>query len=309
MIGPPLDQFISIVDPEACQLRSLPNRVWVFGGPVETDLKEASKSLRDSFWRQTLVAIPSEENKWIARIDRPENHKEWWAFSGYDNLLQFERDACYLAQATILFAESPGSLAELGALAIDDHLVKNLIVILQTSFLDSKNRESFLNLGPLKRVKDNQHLCVIGATEKAQLPSEDFQSINESIGAWLPPLQKTQVFKIDNPTHRLLLLADLIDLFLVTKIPELKAAGKHLGVHYTDDEIAKALKLLEFFDLIKMESRGLEHFFTFQKKSEAPWFDYTALGMRAFDRSRFKVDASAWVESQPRLKSIWERVK
>lgn len=253
--------------------------------------------------------MPTEDSRWIARIDRPENHKEWWAFSGYDNLLQFERDACYLAQATILFAESPGALAELGALAIDDHLVKNLIVILQTKFLDSKNRESFLNLGPLKRVKDNRHLCVIGATEKTQLPTEDYQSIIESIGAWLPPLKKTQVFKVDNPTHRLLLLADLVDLFLVTKTTDLKTAAKYLGVNYGDDEISKALKLLEFFELIKMESRGLEHFFTIHKKSEAPWFDYTALGAGIFNRSRFKVDAIAWVDSQPRLKSIWERVR
>lgn len=309
MFGPPLDQFISVVDPEACHLRSLPNRIWVFGGPVETDSDDACKSLRDSFWRQTLNHMPTAGSEWIARIDRPENHKEWWAFSGYDNLLQFERDACYLAQATVLFAESPGALAELGALAIDDYLVKNLIVILQTKYLNSENRESFLNLGPLKRVKDNCHLCVIGVADNIQLPVEDYQSIIESIGAWLPPLQKTQIFKIDNPTHRLLLLADLIDLFLVAKTTELKAAAKYLGVNYTDLEISKALKLLEFFDLIRMEGRGLENFFTSQKKSEAPWLDYTALGAGVFNRSRFKVDAIAWVESQPRLKSIWERVK
>jgi hypothetical protein len=206
-----LDQFCALVDPGACHLIKLPNRIWLFGGPIEPVKDKAPTSLRDSFSRQTLEFPPTTENSWLASLDTPENYNEWWAFSGYSDLLQFERDACYLARATVLFAESPGALAELGALAIDPSLVNHLIVVVQTKYFDPENRQSFLNLGPLKRINDRKHLCVIGTAEEKGLPNDDVQLVVESVGHWLPPLQKTAVLGTANPTHRLLLLADLVD--------------------------------------------------------------------------------------------------
>lgn len=310
MLGQPLDQLLTSVDPGACHLSNLPDRIWVFGGPIERKSEHGPASLRDSFWRQTLALLPVPDTKWFSRLDRPENHNEWWAFSGYDNLLQFERDACYLAQATILFAESPGSVAELGALAIDDALVDHLIVVVQTKFLDSKNRESFLNLGPLKRARDRNQLCVIGTAEDKFLPADDVQLVIESVGAWLPPLQKTQIFRPSNPTHQLLLIADLVDLLLVSKLPEIKSAASHFFVFYSDAELTRALKLLEFLELVRIEHRGTETFYVRFDANGISWINYTATAKEPFDRSRFKIDCNTWiVESQSRRKLILERAR
>lgn len=310
MLGTPLDQLCISVDPAGCHLDHLPDRIWLFGGQIELDQTLPSESLRNSFYRKTLLSPPDADSSWIAKIDVPENHNDWWEFSGYDDLLQFERDACYLAQATVLFAESSGSLAELGALAIDETLVNNLIVVVQTHYFDSENRRSFLNLGPLKRVRNRKRLCTIGAKEKEKsLTSDDVQSIVEFVNEWLPKIHKSQVFKTSNPTHRLLLLADLVDILLVSKSDELKAACAHFLVVFFDDELPKALELLAFFGMVRIERRGLELFYVRRNASGAPWVNYTSNTKTPFDRSRFKIDCNTSIDLQPKRKEILERAR
>lgn len=308
MIGLPLDQLCAFVDPGACHLHKLPDRIWLFGGPVELSEKPEA-SLRDSFRRQTLAMPPSTGSSWLASLDLPENYNDWWAFSGYGDLLEFERDACYLARATVLFAESPGALAELGALSIDNTLIDRLIVVVPTRYFDPENRRSFLNLGPLKRAGDRSHLCVISATDKKTLPVDDVQLVVESVQKWLPPFPKTKILGTGNPTHRLLLLADLVDLLLVSKTEELMAACRHFEVEYSEVAITQALKLLDFFSLIRIEQRGSEMFFARRAGSGAPWVDYTSKGKEHFDRSRFKIDCNEWIDAHPRRKAILERTK
>jgi hypothetical protein len=255
-----------------------------------------------------MLLQPSKDNSWLSKIDIPERHKDWLEFSGYDDLLQFERDACYLAQAPVLFAESFGSLAELGALAIDDALVEHLIVVVQTHYFDSENRRSFLNLGPLKRVRNRHHLCTIGTAEGEKvLLGDDVQSIVESVGKWLPQIQKTKLLETSNPTHRLLLLADLVDILLVSKTDELKTACAHFGVTYSEIELEKALKLLAFFEMVRIEERGLEMFYVRRNSSGAPWVNYTGRTKAPFDRSRFKIDCNAAIDLDQRRKTMLER--
>lgn len=305
MSGEPLDRFVEIVDPGACHVINLPNRIWVFGGACSRD-GEAPASLRDAFWKQTLQ--PTAQQPWLGDLDRPENHNGWWAFSGYDDLLEFERDACYLARATILFAESPGSLAELGALAIDESILPRLHVVVQSHHLADTQRESFLNLGPLKRVEKHGCRCVIGGTSATQLPAVEFEIVTDSIASWLPTEPRTSAFRTDNPTHRLLLLADLVDLLLVSKLDDVRRAAAHFGVKLGDPEIERAMRLLDFLGLVKLEHRGREPFAVRREKSAAPWVKYTAkVGQPHFDRSRFKITAEEFIVRDQRRNSIFER--
>ncbi len=304
MSGEPLDQLIDMVDPEACHLINLPNRIWVFGGPCNSDSDPTS--LRDSFWRQTLTS--STQADWLEQLDRPEDHEGWWAFSGYNDLLQFERDACYLARATVIFSESPGSHAELGALALDDSILPRLLVVVQSKYLHEGTRESFLNLGPVKRVHDKGRRCVIGTAHKILLPEDDFQTIMDEISAWLPTVPQKSLLQTKNPTHTLILLADLVDLFHVSKAADLLRAITYFGVSWDHAKLERALKLLEFFRLVRLELRGSEPFWVRRHKSDAPWVNYTAKSSKEpFDRSRFKVASEKHVQSDKRKKSIFER--
>lgn len=303
----PLDQFIALVDPKGCQLINLPNRIWVFGGPVAENTQASPESLRDSFWRHTLQAISPQS--WFEHLDRPENHQGWWAFSGYGDLLEFERDACYLARKTILFSESPGSHAELGALALDDSILPRLFVVVQNQYLNEGTRESFLNLGPIRRACEKGSRCVIDGSTPKNLTPGDFEAIVDSFNDVLDGGKRSRVILQEkNPTHRLLLIADIVDLFLASKASDIKTALFHFGIDVHIDSLTKELNLLSFFKLVRLEYRGNEPFWVRNQGGDAPWVDYTAsAGNSPFDRVRFKLLAQAHVEADKRLNYVFRR--
>lgn len=310
MLGEPLDQLRNQLDPGACRLANLPGRIWLFGGPggFRMGSSDPTGSLRESFWRQSMAGSSSPVRPWMADLDIPERHDGWWAFSGYDDLLAFERDSCHLARAIVLFPESPGSLAELGALAVDDSIVDRLLVVVQSKFLEAEQRESFLNLGPLKRADDRGLRCVIGTASRTELPADDFDTVLTFLDARLPAVRRTEKLRLDNPTHRLLLVADLIDLLLISRPAELQAALLHFDLTLNLDELERIAKLLDFFGLARIEHRGMEQFFVRRARADRTWVDYTSKeGRPRFDRSRFKLDRMASMVADRRKLSVLER--
>lgn len=269
---------------------------------------EPCESLRESFWRQSLATPPTSARRWISDLDIPENHEGWWAFSGYGDLLSFERDSCHLARAVILFPESAGSIAELGALAVDDSIVDRLLVVVQSKYLEPNQRKSFLNLGPLKRAEDRRLRCVIGANTTSELSPDDFEAVLGFVDARLPHVHQTEKLRLDNPTHRLLLIADLIDLLMIARPVELQAALSHFKLNFSLDDLDRAVKLLAFFSLVRVDHWGMEHFFVRREKAEKAWVDYTARdGQPTFDRSRFKIDRMMLLAGDKRQLAVLER--
>jgi hypothetical protein len=308
--GEPLDHLCNQLDPGACRLENLPARIWLLGGKggFRTGSTEPCESLRESFWRQSLNLPPSPTPTWTADIDIPENHSGWWAFSGHDDLLTFERDACHLAKAVILFPESPGSLAELGALAVDDSIVDRLLVVVQSRYLEHNHRESFLNLGPLKRVETRQHQCVINAGTTRELSQDDFETIMEFVDARLPLGHSTEKLSIKNPMHRLLLIADLVDLLLIARPAELMAVLLHFGMEISLPDLQRAAMLLEFFHLLRIRQWGTERFYLQNASRDRTWVDYTSRdGQPKFDRSRFKVERKGALGRDRRQLAVLER--
>ncbi len=309
MPGEPLDQLRDQLDPGACRLANLPGRIWLFGGAFGSDKNAPALSLREAFWRKSLAMPPSPSTRWTSELEIPEDHPGWWAFSGYDDLLTFERDACHLARAIVLIPESSGSLAELGALAVDDSMVNRLLVVVQSRYLEAGARDSFLNLGPLRRAEALKNRCVIGATGN-ELPDDDFDTIVEFVHERLPSLPSTERLRIDMPTHRFLLTADLVDLLQICKPLELQVALRHFHVELAIQDLERSARLLEFFGLIRIEHRGSEHFFVRREKAVRTWVNYTAReGMPPFDRSRFKLARRSLLEGSQRLMSVLGRTE
>ena len=310
--GQPLDQIEFQLDPGACRITKLPDRVWLFGGQGTFELRREGGSLpaplsfREAFWRWTMQMMPKPGRVWDRELDIPENHEEWWAFSGYDNLLTFERDACHLARAVVLFPESPGSFAELGALAVDDSIIDRLVVVVQKQFLDGPARRSFLNLGPLRRAEQRRRRCVIAATDVRSMGEDDFEAITEFLDAHIPKGNHTERLRVDNPTHRLLLAADLINLMMVAKEAELMSALGHFGVTVTSAELLRMTRLLDFFGLIRIEHRGAEEFFTRRIDAPGPWVDYEGKA-GTYDRVRFKLERQKIIACDKRLHAVFGR--
>lgn len=293
------------LDPAGCVVINLPCRIWVFGGPTEHPNNPAG-SLRDCFWRRTLTGTL--DRPWAKHLARPEEFQDWWAFSGYHDLLTFERDACHLARAIILFVESPGALAELGCLASHDTILPKVLTVVQRQYYAEDARQSFLRLGPLKRVQECGEECVIATNNNAELPEDDFNAIIETIDEWLKDNPQRTGFKPNEPAHILLLTADLVDLMLVSKQIQIDTGLKFYGVNFDNKTLEQNLELLSFFKLIKKEIRGKEIFWVRAPGSDGPWIDHKANDGGTFSRERFKIGALEHVNRNPRLKCVYERL-
>lgn len=92
----------------------------------------------------------------------PEYYSDWGEFNTYSDLLLFEADLAYLTSAIIVFLESPGAIAELGAFSQISSLSEKLLVVVSEQY---HPRKSFISLGPIRSLHDTkkyQHcLCVI----------------------------------------------------------------------------------------------------------------------------------------------------
>lgn len=86
------------------------------------------------------------------------------------DLLTFEEFIAVLCDAIILFAESWGSICELGAFSTRDSLVKKMMVINDRSHMESP---SFINLGPIARIKEYNQNSVIYTDNEAIFSNPD----------------------------------------------------------------------------------------------------------------------------------------
>lgn len=300
--------FKEIVNPCALKVLRLPKRIWVFGGQI-SDKNDLPSSIRDAFLRKAI-----EKNlTWLSEISKPEDYPDWWAFSGYDDLLMFERDAAYLSRIVVIFAESPGAIAELGAFALDSHLYHQLFVVLARQYREDPFRTSFINLGPITRIESAHHttdhkgICVIESKDFKTLTPDELDLIFEELNSFqslLPHHSQVTLHK-DNPTHQLLLIADLVDLFQVAKFDEILDLLNFLEITYTLEQLKKSSKLLDLLGLIKLSERGSESFLVRRKTTE-PLIDYVAVKGERFERLKFKTHASKSVQPDLRRRPLLE---
>lgn len=300
----PLDQLVEQTDPGGCHVVNLPSRIWVLGGSFDSE--GCILSFRDAFWRLTI------ENggvDWFIDLARPEDLAGWLEHSGYTDLLEFERDACYLARAIILFAESPGAHAEFGVIAIDESLLRRLAVVVQHKYRAGEARNSFLNLGPIRRVEKEGLLCVIGAEGVAAFSKIDYDAIIESVGGWLPVRHKSEKFQPLKSAHLFLLIADIIDVLLISTENDILSALAHFGVRLSPDALKKHLGMLKFLGLVSLNEQGIIRYWL-GEDDDGPWIDYTSSNSKIpFDRARFKIKAREMLGDDIRLLSIYERVR
>lgn len=275
--------FTNEVDPSHIRVVASPRIVWVFGGPFDVKASQAFQSNRSVFLDEVVVKKRHALSE-VIRI--PEDYKEWNSFDGYPDLLQFERDAGYLANAVIIFSESPGSLAELGAFAADEILcAKTLVVISKTH----RDKDSYITYGPLRKLEraDEHSVCVVEADSPHEFAAELHLAI-AAAEAKFRRAPKSSTFEPSNVRDLFLLIADFVDLFFAVTRSELLGLLEFAGVKPDKDRVRQLVRQLLLFNLIEEHQVGHVTYLTPTKASET-YIDYQARqGLPSFDRMNFK---------------------
>lgn len=239
-------------------------------------------------------------------IRTPEQYKDWNQFEGHHNLIDFERDAGNLCQAIVLFSESAGSYAELGAFCMDDVLADRLFVVIEKQHYSA---DSFIANGPIRKIESlhENSICVADSIAPNEIEPQ-LADIAWALDEKIRSAPKTTGFDPDRARDQFLLVADLVELFGAITHHELMQLIEHFNVKINQRRFDQIVNQLRRFELAEHIEKTTKRFLI--APSTRHWFlDYEAKkDQPAFDRQRFKLKHSfPWVQNEPmRLKAYKE---
>ena len=222
-----LEAFGASIDLDASKVLNSPSLIFLCGGLIQTP-NGAQPSLRSLFY-QRLEKDHPELHKLVLLAEKS---NEWSkAAKHYDHLFTLENDLAYLSAVILLFVESPGSIAELGAFCNVDPLREKLLVVLEhghqsdvsfiqdgpVAWLSKQNPSSVLFypwLGKSNK-KGERHL---DHAEALQTVSSVIERLEEDISS----IAKEEKFDRGNQGHHILLVADMVKLGGTIKIGEIQ---------------------------------------------------------------------------------------
>lgn len=229
-------------------------------------------SIRDCFYRYLTVSNPD----LLERILRAEDIQDWLHDGTYRDLITFEQHLAGLASLAILFVESPGSIAELGSFVLVPAISEKLLVFISRDHYEDPT-PSFIQLGPIRYMEDRcaDQVFVYPWTtdldQEAQINSPGrietatvdpyLQDMVDDVLNRLRENPSTQQFQIDTPGHRMLLIADLSDLFLAVRAVEIKSYFELIGIKASTADIERYLFILQKLELLTHVPYGGERFF------------------------------------------------
>jgi hypothetical protein len=284
-----LKQFKNRVDPSKTRISVLPDIVLAFGGRCSVEPDYAYASCRNVF----LNHVHSTKSPLANVITCPEDYGEWNQFEHYPDLIAFERDACSLARAIVLFSECEGAFAELGAFCQDEVISQRLLVVISRIHY---NDTSFIALGPIKHIEHKHSegsICVVES-----IVPKDFEvaapDVAKALQDKIESEHKTQQFDPHRTRDQLLLITDLVELFSAITRTELQDLLEAMGVAIEPVRIKQMINLLQLFKLVFPSQNSTHRYLvpppTNNRKS---YLDFVAKsGELNFERTKFKIQVN-----------------
>ena len=276
----PRPNILQKIDIDSCLVRNFSGFVFLCGGEINGS-HVPPKTMRDAFLRAYRLRYPQESDKIILA----ESINNWSLDQIYPDLLSLENDIAHLSNAIILFVESPGSIAELGAFSCLANVAPKLLVILDNKY---DSRKSFIGLGPSRfldvELKNKSFSFPFDVNEIESLHDEIVSEINHRTSE-IPAAAKFN--KLDN-RHVILLISELIKLFTALRIGEILEYLQHFSIELTKKHLERFLFLLEKLNLIVRKEYGRDHYFV--NFGSVDFIRFSGLG----DRDRASSDILAF---------------
>jgi len=251
------------------------NVVFLCGGAYSPKGKGAIKSLRDAFLRVSMH--PSLEN---CELILAEDFTKQFEFSAhYKDILRFEADLAQLAELIVLFCESQGSFAELGAFAHDEEISRRLLVIIRERYAVEN---SFITLGPLARLKNQSESAVfaiedgsVGISKNSyrKVSLDSLKSILDSpLRIRLERTRERSTFNRRSDGHVIKLIVGLIQEYGALNKAEILFALRQMGLSITSIRLGAFLMCAVAVGWIELSTVGFGNFFVPKVSSPAAEF-------------------------------------
>lgn len=233
----------------------------------------------------------------------------------YKDFLSFETDIAQISELIILFSESFGSAAELGAFVMVEEISSRLLVV-----IDDKNYEdsSFIKLGPIKMLEDiygSTSSCVIDRKDISieniwDLSTLDEPAFKRIISQAFTRRSATKVrehstFNKNRNGHVIKLIIGLLQHYGALTLDEIDLYLSCFDVVVSQDDIVNYLKCAEFAEWIIETKNIFDTYYSCCAEKSALQYNLLA-DSPIRDKVRWKADIYDYWKStdQARFSSI-----
>ena len=232
----------------------------------------------------------------------------------YKDILKFETDIAQICDLIVLFSESYGSAAELGAFSMIPEIALRLLVVMDD--LNYKNL-SFITLGPVRSLENSygdSAICVIHRDDVDIHSISAAHTVNLTTfssrmsAAILGRMREHKEHSTFDPArngHVIKLIVGIIQHYGALTLDEIECLLFCMDIKNNIDEIKNFLLCAIFLRWIIKDKRGINEYYSSIVKREA--LSYKALPDKALiDKDRWRSDiVEHWKKGEPeRFNSI-----
>lgn len=215
----------------------------------------------------------------------------------YRDFLKFEMDIAQICQIVLLFCESAGSAAELGAFSLESEIAHRMLVVIDDKMHE---QDSFIRWGVLsflEHLYSEAAACVLKTGEMGQGVGSRPDDIDKpAFGAAIASALKIRVrmakenqsFDPSKSGHMIKLITGLIQDYGALKEDEIDTIMYCIGHPIEADDFRRYAQCAEALGWIKRDRRNLQTFYTATSEREALRFTFGI--NKPIDRSRWRTD-------------------
>lgn len=303
-------------DAKSLHVRAPSPIILLCGGPIDVTTPKP-ESLREAY---TLV-YGRASLKDYANVT-PEEFKIFAPDGNYQDWLSFESEFAQIVDLIILFSESYGSVAELGAFAMVEEIALRLLVV-----MDDKNYAdpSFVKLGPVRRLEakygksavcvlNRQDINIPDITKVADVNLDKFATtLIAAISKRKDDYKERTTFIPDRAGHLIKLIVGLIQHYGALTEIEIEVLLFAMNLKVKPEKVTDYLLCAVNANWILKDKRGVEEYFC-ALPNRGPAIEYKLrkeLPVEEKDRERWRARViEHWKATDPdRFSSIQAALK
>lgn len=287
--------FLEDLDRAKIHVQAPTEVVFLCGGICSNINEPVPLSLRDAFLK--ISSNPAIQGK---DVFRAEDITVLSVFSeAYTDLLAFETHLAEITELIILFCESEGSLAELGAFAMVREISSKILVVIRDGHWE---KDSFVRLGPLRAIENSHGSTAIYVLDDLDIGMRPRSSsaadvkidvLRERLQAPIRlRLRATRVPTTFKPTiigHRIKLIVGLIQEYGALTVDEIGEALNSLGVEIGPDSIVAYMLCAKVVNWVAKKRKGSTDYYFAQNVPDAASLVWKNDTVRNKTRRRFLI--------------------
>ena len=308
MIAGDIPDLVGCVDVKSIRVHAPAPAIFLCGGPVDATVA-APPSLRDAFMR---IHDTSPFSRYLTIL--AEDLNAFFPEGGYKDILGFETDIAQICDLIILFSESYGSAAELGAFAMIEEIALRLLVVMDDS---NYGKMSFITLGPIRALQNSfgeSAVCVLHRDDLGIASINAPQSINmkvfaarmgSAISARASASREPSTFDPSRNGHIIKLIVGLLQHYGALTLDEIDVLLFCMDIKRNQGDLKNLLLCAIFLKWVIKDKRGINVYYLSIVNKEAVAYRFRP-GLSVIDKNRWRADiVEHWRKNDPeRFNSI-----